>query len=139
MPKCAELGITQENQFSKSKLCRGMKLIHGCLPQLGHQSWSAFSATVRLGSPRGQEFSLSHTLWGFLFIFFLIFIFCFVLTTSKQIMKGYREKYTCNQSQGFPGGSAVENLSAKRETLIQSLCQEDSLEKEMATHSNTLA
>ena len=54
-------------------------------------------------------------------------------------MKGYREKYTCKQSQGFPGGSAVENLSTKRETLIQSLHQEDSLEKEMATHSNILA
>ena len=33
----------------------------------------------------------------------------------------------------------VNNLPAKQETLIQSLSQEDPLEKEMATHSSTLA
>ena len=43
---------------------------------------------------------------------------------------------------GFPGGSVVKNLPAKQgaqETCIQSLGQEDPLEKEMATHSNILA
>ena len=40
---------------------------------------------------------------------------------------------------GFPGGSAVRNLPAKQETWVQSLDQEDPLEKEMATHSNILA
>ena len=35
--------------------------------------------------------------------------------------------------------SLVKNLPAKRETLIQSLGQEDPLEKGMATHSNILA
>ena len=36
-------------------------------------------------------------------------------------------------------GSVVKNLPAMWETWIQSLGQEDSLEKEMATHSRTLA
>ena len=33
----------------------------------------------------------------------------------------------------------VKNLPAMQETWVQSLGQEDSLEKEMATHSNNLA
>ena len=33
----------------------------------------------------------------------------------------------------------VKRLSTMRETWVQSLGQEDSLEKEMATHSSTLA
>ena len=40
---------------------------------------------------------------------------------------------------GFPGGSAVKNLLAIQETQVQSLGQEDPLEKEMATHSSILA
>ena len=40
---------------------------------------------------------------------------------------------------GFPGGSVVKKLSAVRETWVQSLGQEDPLEKEMATHSSILA
>ena len=40
---------------------------------------------------------------------------------------------------GFPGGSAVKNLPARQEAWIQSLDQEDPLEKEMATHSSILA
>ena len=77
LPKLAELGIPQENPFSKSKHCWGMKLTHGCLPQLGHQPWSALSATVRLGSPREQALFLSHTLWDFLFFFIFFFLLCF--------------------------------------------------------------
>ena len=38
-----------------------------------------------------------------------------------------------------PGGSVVKNLPAKQETQVQSLGGEDSLEKEMATHSSVLA
>ena len=34
---------------------------------------------------------------------------------------------------------SVKHLSAMRETWVQSLGREDSLEKEMATHSNTHA
>ena len=40
---------------------------------------------------------------------------------------------------GFPGGSAVKNLPAMLETRARSLGGEDSLEKEMATHSSILA
>ena len=43
---------------------------------------------------------------------------------------------------GFPGGSVVNNLPAKQEnqyTWVAALDQEDSLEKEMATHSSILA
>ena len=38
----------------------------------------------------------------------------------------------------FPSGSRVKNLSAMQETWVQSLGQEDPLEKEMATHSSIL-
>ena len=40
---------------------------------------------------------------------------------------------------GFPGGSVVNNLLAMQEIWIQSLGGEDSLEKQMATHSSILA
>ena len=43
---------------------------------------------------------------------------------------------------GFPSGSAVKNLPAMQEMQemrVQSLGWEDPLEKEMATHSSTLA
>ena len=40
---------------------------------------------------------------------------------------------------GFPGGSGVKNPPAKQETWIQSLGQEDPLEKEMVIHSSLLA
>ena len=40
---------------------------------------------------------------------------------------------------GFPGGSAVKNPPAMEETQVQSLGQEDPLEKETATHFSILA
>ena len=40
---------------------------------------------------------------------------------------------------GFPGGSEVKHLPGMWEIWDQSLGQEDPLEKEMATHSSTLA
>ena len=40
---------------------------------------------------------------------------------------------------GFPGGSVVKNVTAKQETQVPSLGQEDPLEKEMTTHSSILA
>ena len=39
----------------------------------------------------------------------------------------------------FPGCLVEKNLPAKQETQVQSLGLEDSLEKEMATHSSILA
>ena len=41
-------------------------------------------------------------------------------------------------NMGFPGGSAVKNLPAMPKTRVQSLGQEDLLEKEMATYSSVL-
>ena len=41
--------------------------------------------------------------------------------------------------KGFPGGSVVKNLPEMQETRVWSLGQEESLKKEMATHSNILA
>ena len=38
--------------------------------------------------------------------------------------------------KGFPGSSVVKNLFAMQEMWVQSLSQEDRLEKEMATHSS---
>ena len=43
------------------------------------------------------------------------------------------------QEWGFPGGSMVNNLSAKKETQVSSLSWVDPLEKEVATHFNNLA
>ena len=40
---------------------------------------------------------------------------------------------------GFPGGLMVNNLPAKQETQVQSLGQEYTLDKAMATHSSVLA
>ena len=40
---------------------------------------------------------------------------------------------------GFPDGSVVKNLPAMQEMWVQSLGQEDPLEKEMAAHSSILA
>ena len=39
---------------------------------------------------------------------------------------------------GFPAGSEVKYLPAMQETWVQSLSQEDPLEKGMATHSSIL-
>ena len=39
----------------------------------------------------------------------------------------------------FPRWLGLKNLSAKQDTRVRSLCQEDPLEKEMATHSSILA
>ena len=40
---------------------------------------------------------------------------------------------------GFPGAQMVKNLPAMQETRVQSLSQEDPLEKGMAAHSSVLA
>ena len=40
---------------------------------------------------------------------------------------------------GFPGASAVKNLSTTQKMRVRSLGQEDPLEKEMATHSSIRA
>ena len=49
---------------------------------------------------------------------------------------GYLFAYWC---LGFPGDSVVRNTPAMQETWVQSMDQEDPLEKEMATHPSVLA
>ena len=46
---------------------------------------------------------------------------------------------TCNYFLGSPSSSVDKESAWNAETWVQSLGQEDTLEKEMATHSNTLA
>ena len=48
-------------------------------------------------------------------------------------------KYICIIHTGSPGSSVVKNPPAKQETQVQSLDQENPLEKEMATHASILA
>ena len=43
------------------------------------------------------------------------------------------------EKKGFPGVSAVRNVPAKQGTWVQTLGQEDPLEKGMATHFSILA
>ena len=52
-------------------------------------------------------------------------------------MWGFRALFS--SKGGFPGGSAIKNLPVVQETRVPPLGQEDALEKEMATHSSTLA
>ena len=56
-------------------------------------------------------------------------------------MKGAKgsQIYYPNIHMGFPGGSVVKNPPAMQETWSGSLSQKDSQEKEMTTHSRTLA
>ena len=49
-------------------------------------------------------------------------------------------KYVCAiHTMGFPVAQMVKNLPAIQETCVQSLGQEDTLERGMATHSSILA
>ena len=53
--------------------------------------------------------------------------------------RGLEKTLSIRVSWGFPGGSVVKNPPAMRETWIRSLGWEDTLQKEMATHSSILA
>ena len=62
------------------------------------------------------------------------------MTTTKKGIDA--DSVFISHSPGFlgsPGSSAVNNLPAVQEAWVQSLGQEDLLEKKMATHSSTLA
>ena len=56
-----------------------------------------------------------------------------------EFRKPYRFSLPCLTESGFPDGSVVKNLPVIQEMQVQSLGQEDLLEKEMATHSSVLA
>ena len=65
----------------------------------------------------------------------------YVSTSGFAGEKGYTLKVfgICQLIYSFPGGPVVKNLPAKQEMWVWSLRWEDSLEKEMATHSSILA
>ena len=75
---------------------------------------------------------------------------CKNLTREISTYERIRDKYELSLQQHthlvlvhqlshlFSGGSVVKNLPAMQETLVQSLGQEDPLEKGMATHSSIL-
>ena len=58
---------------------------------------------------------------------------------EESMHKNTYKKPTANIILGFPGGSVVKNLPAMQEVWVQSLGQEDPLEKEMETHSSILS
>ena len=55
----------------------------------------------------------------------------------EVIYEGFIPKLAC--LLGFPGGSVVKNIPAMQEAWVLSMGREDSLQKEMATHSSILA
>ena len=59
---------------------------------------------------------------------------------SGKVSQLYICNYMCYiYMSNFPGGSELKNLPVMYEMQVQSLGQEDPLEKEMATHSSILA
>ena len=61
------------------------------------------------------------------------------LQTEPQMLQVFAENISPRHSWGLPCGSVVKNLPARQEMQVQSLGQEDSLEKKMATDSSILA
>ena len=65
------------------------------------------------------------------------------METAAQLCNGLIVEYVSYISskliKGFPGGWVVKNPPAMQEIRVQSLGWEDSLEKEVATHSSILA
>ena len=58
------------------------------------------------------------------------------------LARAYADTYICVFKLGFLGGSVVKNppvMQGMQETRVQSLCWEDPLEEEVATHSSILA
>ena len=62
---------------------------------------------------------------------------CFFIHSTSSLLNCLFP--TCNQTKGSPGGSVVKNPPVMQEMRVQFLGQENSLEKETATHSSILA
>ena len=69
----------------------------------------------------------------------LYYAFCYVMRSCYSRTHLGLEKRHIWEKESFPGGSVVKNCLPVQETRVQSLGQEDPLEKEMATHSRILA
>ena len=69
----------------------------------------------------------------------MIFIAVFIISSLpwRVFCREFCSLLTC--FLGLPGGSVVKNHLPVKETRVWSLCWEDPLEKEMATHSSILA
>ena len=61
------------------------------------------------------------------------------VTKSRTRLKQLTMHSHIHSSVGFPAGSMVKNLPVMQEPWVQSLGQEDPLEKEMASYSSILA
>ena len=61
------------------------------------------------------------------------------LYNKRQIARRKTSLVTCMPPLFFSGGLVVKNLSAMQEKQVQSLSEEDHLEKEMATHASIIA
>ena len=61
------------------------------------------------------------------------------LSRFSTILKAPGFFIMVNEHLGFPGGSVVKNPPAMQQMRVRFLGQEDSLEKEMATHFSILA
>ena len=66
-------------------------------------------------------------------------IFCSGITVITLSTLKIAFWVTVKRQSGFPGGSVVKNPPAKQATPVWSLCQEDPLEEQMATHSSIFA
>ena len=62
-----------------------------------------------------------------------------VATRGIKTYKGYHPHHLLHANQSLSRDSAVKSLPAVQETQVQSLNEEDPLEKGMATHSSILA
>ena len=69
----------------------------------------------------------------------LCYALCYVMRSCYSRTHLGLEKRHIWEKESFPGGSVVKNCLPMQETWVQSLGQEDPLEKEMATHSSILA
>ena len=69
----------------------------------------------------------------------LCYALCYVMRSCYSRTHLGLEKRHIWGKESFPGGSGVKNCLPMQETWVQSLGQEDPLEKEMATHSSILA
>ena len=70
----------------------------------------------------------------------MILFFPFFYLTQKEEALAVSEIYgSLMWLQGFPGGSVVKNPPANAGDKVQSLDQDDPLEKEMAIHSSIVA
>ena len=58
---------------------------------------------------------------------------------TPRLCVGLTNKLDSFIGRGFPGGQMVKNLPTMQEIQVQSLGQEDALEKGLTTHSSTLA